>query len=132
MLKYFVKSSTPSSSSGYEFKMQHSFEKRQLESKRLMTTHPNKIPIILEKYELSANSDNNIKQKFLIQKDLTIGQLIFIVRRQLKLDQTQSLYISIDAKYIPSTSSTISEIYNKYCDQDGFLYLRCSAEQTFG
>jgi GABA(A) receptor-associated protein len=136
MFKYFIRTGPVLAKSGYEFKMQHSFDKRKEESDRLRNKHPEKIPIIMEKSNTlhieMVDSKAIIKQKYLIQKDLTIGQLIFIIRRQIKLDPSQSLFVFIDNKHIPSTSATLEEVYSKYHDTDGFLYMTYSAEQTFG
>lgn len=131
MLKYFFKSKPSPSKNGYEFKMQHSFDKRKEESSRLIKKFPNKIPIILEKSDSSALPRIN-KQKFLLPKDITIGQFIYIIRSKIKLDASQSIFIFINNYVIPSTNQTIGDVYIDHADKDGYLYITYSAEQTFG
>ena len=131
MWKYLVKDTPTIPTSGYQFKMQHSFDKRKTESERLKEKHPDKVPIILEK-----GGDSSLptfdKQKFLMQRNITVGQFLFIIRSKIKLDPTQSLFIFIDNSHIPTTSITIGEVFDKYGDKDGFLYMSYSSQQTFG
>ena len=131
MWKYFIKEGPSPSKSGYEFKMQHSFEKRKTESTRIKEKYPNKIPLILEKSDTTHLKEIE-KKKYLMQKDVTIGQFMFIVRKQIKIDESESIFLLVNNQAIPSTSSTMGEIYEKYADKDGFLYITYSAQQTFG
>ncbi len=131
MLKYFIKSTPLPSKNGYEFKMQHSFEKRKEESSRIIEKYPDKIPIILEKSDSSSLPKIN-KQKFLLPKDLTVGQFLYINRRDIKLEPTQAIFIFVNNSVIPSTTQSIGSVYLENADKDGFLYVTYSAEQAFG
>lgn len=131
MWKYLVKSAPITGKSGYEFKMQHSFEKRKEESTRIMEKYTDKVPIIIEKSDMS-DLPNLDKQKVLMLKSLTIAQLLFIIRNKLNIDSTQTIFIFINNNIIPSNAMTINEVYNKYADKDGFLYVTYSAQQVFG
>lgn len=131
MWKYLIKDAPTPSKSGYVFKMLHTFEKRKTESERIKQKYPDKIPIILEKSD-SSTIPTIEKQKMLLQKDLTVGQLLYIIRKQISLDSSQALFLFVDNRSIPSTSKTMEEIYLQYSDQDGFLYITYSAEQVFG
>jgi GABA(A) receptor-associated protein len=131
MLKYWVNSTPVYPTSGFQFKMQHTFEKRLDESTRLKQKHPDKVPIILEKGgDMSLPSID--RHKFLMQRNITVGQFIFIIRSKTKLDHTQALFLIVDINHIPSTAMTIGELFDKYADKDGFLYIIYSAQQTFG
>lgn len=135
MFKYLIKGKTPSiKKNGFEFKMQYSYEKRKEESKRIKDKYPDKVPIILEKSEKSTLPMLD-KQKFLLQRDLTIGQFIYIIRQKINLSSKEAIFIFIDSshgKSIPTISKTLGETYDKYSDMDGFLYLSYNAEETFG
>ena len=131
MLKYFVKSSPPQTKSGFEFKMMHTFEKRKAESTRLREQYPLQYPIIVEKADTIALQTIS-KKKFLLPGDLTIGQFVYHIRKQIKLEPTQSLFLFIDNSVIPYTIATIGEIYDKYVDSDGFLYMIYSTQETYG
>lgn len=121
---------TPSKS-GYEFKMQNSFEKRRMESTRLREKFPDKIPIILEKSDTSQLPSVD-KQKYLMQREITIGQLLYIIRQKINIAHYESIFLLINNSTIPPTGASIGEIYDKLGDNDGFLYITYSSQQTFG
>lgn len=131
MWKYLISNTQLPPTSGYQFKMQNSFEKRKEEALRLKEKHGDKVPIILEKA-----SDTSLpaidKQKFLMQRNITIAQFLFIIREKIKLDSTQSLFLFVDNNYIPTPSATIGQVFDSHGDKDGFLYVIYSAQQTFG
>lgn len=131
MWKYITGNIPTASKSGFEFKMQNSYEKRKDESIRLKTKFPDKVPVILEKAESSILPNIN-KQKYLMQRDVTIGQFLYIIRTSIKLDASESIFLIINNNVVPATSSTIGEVYDNYGDKDGFLYIFYSAQQTYG
>ena len=112
------------------FKQLKSFEKRKNESKHIRLKYPDRIPIICEK-----GKDNNIKDidknKYLVPADLTVGQFIYIIRKRIKMNAEQSLFLFINNK-IPPTSTTISMMYDENKDEDGFMYIVYTGENTFG
>jgi GABA(A) receptor-associated protein len=116
----------------YSFKQQYSFEKRCLESERILNKYPGRFPIICEKTKNSSVilPDLN-KHKYLVPADLTIGHFICIIRKKLHLEPQDALMIFIDNNVV-SSSSFIGELYDQYKDEDGFLYTEYSKENTFG
>ena len=131
MLKYFIKEGPAPSKSGYEFKMLHSFEKRKAESDRIHEKYPDKIPLILERSD-STHLPEIEKKKYLMQKDVTIGQFMFIVRKQIKINESEAIFFLVNNSTVPPTGATMGEIYDKNADKDGFLYITYSAQQAFG
>jgi GABA(A) receptor-associated protein len=113
-----------------KFKETHSFAKRKEEYLRIKLKHPNKIPIICEKHHNSTLPTNN-KQKYLVDSDLTLGHFLYVIRKRIKLDPNQAIYLFVKGA-IPSSNETIQSIYNKYFDEDGFLYISYTNENTFG
>jgi len=113
------------------FKSKNSLEDRKKESNRVLTNYPNKIPIICEKTKQSEKIPDIDKHKYLIPMDLTVGQFMCVIRKRMKLTPEMAIYIFIKGK-VPPTSSLISSLYNDYKDEDGFLYLEYSGENTFG
>ena len=113
------------------FKSKNSLEDRKKESNRVLTNYPNKIPIICEKTKRSEKIPDIDKHKYLIPIDLTVGQFMFVIRKRMKLAPEMAIYIFIKG-VVPPTSALISSLYNEYKDEDGFLYLEYSGENTFG
>tara|TARA_B100000963_G_scaffold351416_1_gene362975 strand:+ start:1360 stop:1707 length:348 start_codon:yes stop_codon:yes gene_type:complete len=112
------------------FKQLKSFEKRKNESKHIRTKYPDRIPIICER-----GNDKNVneidKNKYLVPMDLTVGQFIYIIRKRIKMHSEKALFIFINGK-LPSTSSTIGVVYDENKDEDGFMYVSYTGENTFG
>jgi GABA(A) receptor-associated protein len=112
------------------FKSQHSLEKRQKESSRIRTKFPDRIPVIVEKHEKSAMQDLD-KKKFLVPEDLTLGQFMYVLRKRVKMDSKQAIYLFVNGGLIP-VNTLLIDIYEKNKDIDNFLYCTISLEDTFG
>jgi len=113
------------------FKKENSFEIRKKESARIINKYPDRIPIIVTRSSNSNVIPDIDKHKYLVPKDLTVGQFMYVIRKRIKLDPDKGIYIFINTK-IPPTSQLISDLFNNNKDQDGFLYLTYSGESTFG
>jgi len=132
MLKFALTKQPEPSKSGYEFKMLHSFDKRKEESQNIIIKHPDKVPVIIERSDIRSVLKDLDKHKYLFHKEVTCGQILCVIRKQIQLDASESIFLFIDNHNIPKTSDTIGDIYNKYHDKDGFLYITYSPQQTFG
>ena len=56
---------------------------------------------------------------------------MFIVRKRITIPPEVSIYLFIGNK-IGCSSELISSIYEREKDEDGFLYVKYSGENTFG
>jgi GABA(A) receptor-associated protein len=113
------------------FKEIHSLEARLSESARMRTKYPDRIPVIVErgpgdKMDLALD-----KTKYLVPCDLSIGQLMYVIRKRLKLDAEKALFFLVK-NTMPTASSLISAVYDEHKDEDGYLYIIYSSENTFG
>jgi len=113
------------------FKKKYDFETRKKESDKIKTKYPNRFPVIVTKSAKSTLEDIE-RSKFLVPGDLTIGQFICIVRKRIKLNDTESVFLFINNNIVPATSSTIATIYEEHLDEDGFLYITYCNENVFG
>ena len=68
--------------SNNKFKTNKKFYQRYEESKLTTKKYPGKLPIIINRHKLSK-LPNIEKYKFLVSEDLTIGQLLFIIKKQM-------------------------------------------------
>jgi GABA(A) receptor-associated protein len=113
------------------FRRKYAFEERIKESTSIMIKYPDRIPIICDKNFNDMSVPQIDRNKYLVPKDLTIGQFIHVIRKRIRLPPERALYLIINNS-IPSTSSIIGEIYPNNCNIDRFLYIRYTSENTFG
>jgi GABA(A) receptor-associated protein len=113
-----------------KFKLETSFEERVKESSTIKIKYPDRIPIICEKIK-NADLPSIDKKKYLVPTDLSFSQLTYVIRNRMRLPPEKTLFLFI-GNTIPASSVTISQIYESEKDEDGFLYVRYSSENTFG
>jgi GABA(A) receptor-associated protein len=110
-------------------------EERKQKSFKMTSLYPDRIPVIVEMSQSSANYTSYInashKVKYLVPSDITMGQFIKILRDKIKLESSTALFFFINNKIFPITSS-IGNIYKEHADEDGFLYIEFCEESTFG
>lgn len=112
------------------FKKRVTFENRKEECDRIMNKYTHRIPIIVSKCNNSKLPMID-KEKFLVPKDMNLGQFIYIIRKRIQLDSKEALFVLINNSLQPS-SKLIQDIYESQKDEDGFLYIVYSSENTFG
>ena len=71
------------------------------------------------------------KKKYLVPQDLTVGQFVYVVRKRIRLAPEKAIFIFIN-NVLPPTAALMSSIYDEQKDEDGFLYVQYSGENTFG
>lgn len=71
------------------------------------------------------------RSRFLVPQDLTLGQLVYVIRRRLSLPAERALFVFCGATLPPSTV-LMRELFAAQRDPDGFLYLTYSSEASFG
>ncbi|XP_022886485.1 autophagy-related protein 8a-like isoform X1 [Olea europaea var. sylvestris] len=112
------------------YKIQNRLEKRKAESTRMREKYPDRIPVIVEKAGRSDVPDID-KKKYLVPADLCIGQFVYVVRKRIKLSAEKAIFVFVD-NILPPSASLMSKIYEDHKDEDGFLYMTYSGENTFG
>jgi len=114
------------------FKSKTSFEDRLKEATRIRNKYPNRVPIIVERYNGSNNNIPDIdKHKFLVPNDINLGQFSYIIRKRIKLSQEQAMFIFVKNKILP-VSILIGAIDKDYQDEDKFIYFTYCSENVFG
>ncbi|CAL0333929.1 unnamed protein product [Lupinus luteus] len=112
------------------FKFEIPLERRQAEAVRIRENYPDRIPVIVERAEKTDVPEID-KKKFLVPADLTVGQFVYVVRKRIKLSSEKAIFIFVK-NILPPTAAMMSAIYEENKDEDGFLYMTYSGENTFG
>ncbi|KAF8047861.1 hypothetical protein N665_2798s0001 [Sinapis alba] len=107
------------------FKSEHPLlERRQIEASRI------RVPVIVEKAERS-DVPNIDKKKYLVPADLTVGEFVYVVRKRIKLSAEKAIFVFVK-NTLPPTAAMKSAVYDENKDEDEFLYMTYSGENTFG
>ena len=115
-----------------DYKEKFTLEERKKESERISVKYPTRIPIICHRSSACKDAPIMEKKKFLVPKDMTMANFMFIIRQKMKLKQEKSIYLFVNDNNMVPTSQLISQIYSEYGDEDGFLYIKYGMESTFG
>jgi GABA(A) receptor-associated protein len=114
------------------FQDEKNFAQRQALSSVLLEQYPHCVPIIVERSPSEKNLKNIDKRKYLAPNTMTVGNFCFTIHRQLKLASHESLWIYAGNFSLTATSTLMRNIYDKYQDPDGFLYLKYKGEDIYG
>ena len=116
----------------YTIQKNTTFEARQTETNRVLTKYPKRIPIYCEAVGAQSNTLELSKNKYLVPKDLVIGQFLAVVRQRVKLGAEHALFLFLENGSIPAPHQMLAELYEKNKNADGFLYISVTTEATFG
>lgn len=113
------------------FKERLSLKERKRQSEVVLRKHPDRIPIIVERDPNNKNMPVIDRCKYLVPKDFSMGQLLYVVRKRIKIKPEEGLFFFVGNSLV-ATSSLLSELYSKNKDIDNFLYINYVGESTFG
>ncbi|ORY23604.1 light chain 3 [Neocallimastix californiae] len=101
------------------FRDTHTFEERKKEAMKIREKYVDRIPCIVEKAERSQIQDID-KNKFLVPSSLTIGQFMYVIRKRLKLQQEDAIFLFVNG-VIPPVANIMSVVYEEHKDEDVIL-----------
>lgn len=104
------------------------FDERKQNSTR-MTEFFEKIPVICI---LNENIAEKPYYKFLVHKDTTLSSLVCTLRKNIKIDRTQSIFSMTETNILLTQGTCLNVLYNIYKNDDGFLYIHIRKENCFG
>eukprot|EP00300_Choanocystis_sp_HF-7_P030205 c38977_g1_i1.p2 GENE.c38977_g1_i1~~c38977_g1_i1.p2 ORF type:complete len:145 (+),score=20.21 c38977_g1_i1:56-436(+) len=114
---------------GY-FKKSMTEAQRREHAEKLRAKYPERLPIICEKAENSADL-NLRKTKFLVPGTMNVGQFLHVVRKHAELTPSTAVYLFCKG-VVPPTDMEMRTLYEAHKDVDSFVYLAISQESTFG
>ena len=115
----------------FKFKTLKTKEERIEEFKNLSKICEGKIPIICER-ALKSKIQNLEKSKYLVNGNLTVAQFGMLIRNKLKLEKESAIFLFVKGKKALAGNDTMDVVYQKYKDDDGFLYIAYSEELVWG
>lgn len=112
------------------FRSQHTFEKRSKESTRITSRYPDRIPVICESAKPHEEQLLD-KQKYLVPSELTFGQFAYVLRKRMRLIENEAIFVFVGGA-LCQPAILMQQVYDQHKDDDGFLYMQYSKEDTFG
>jgi len=103
------------------------FDLRINEANRMLEKYSTRVPVIV-----NCGEDLTIvKRKYLVPFDITCGQFLYVLRKYMNIQPEQAVFMFIN-NILPTSSETIGNIYNSHKNEDLFLYVFITKENTFG
>ena len=115
-------------------KVEFTKKERLNNSSKLIEQNKDQIPVICEK-DKNSKMKALVKTKYLIKREITVDKFIGTIRKKLQLESTEALFLLANCKnnkYAIVGTDAMGNIYDKYKDEDGFLYIIYSNEKIWG
>lgn len=107
-------------------------EERIKLSQSLREDFPKSIPTIVQRSDTETSLQQIDKRHFLVPQDMTLGNLVGIIAARLGIYSNNSLWMYASRYPLTNRSETMTEIYNRFRETDGFLYLTYKGQESFG
>lgn len=113
------------------FRVKKTFLERSALSASIRQTYKNKVPVILCSYTVPLKV-----YKYICPNMVTLNEFkqeLYQINPSLqKIDKNQTLVFSTENGTIPIPLVRMVSVYFEHKNDDGFLYLRCEYENSFG
>jgi hypothetical protein len=107
--------------------MDYEIKQALKKSRRLLSRHPERIPVVV----IAGNITMNMS-KFLPHKDSNVGEFMMCVRGYIKqLQKTDALLLFV-CETMPPMTTLMGTLYKDYATPDGYLHVHINRESTFG
>ena len=107
-----------------KYKLENSLEERQKESKRILNSYPDKVPVICEKDPYSKYAKTLECSQYLVPFDTTVEQFLFMIKKKLGLGSSSGIFLITVKGSRLFGEEKMKDIYHFYKDsEDNLLYL---------
>lgn len=121
------------------YKTKNTLQDRQYQSSKML--EKGLIPIIAfpgsqeTPYPLGINKDSQkeyMKTKYIVSQDKSFGEFMSGFRKGITVNSDKGLFFSSCSGIMLVPNQLMSQIYQRFKDEDGFLYIIYTCENTFG
>ncbi|OIW07044.1 hypothetical protein TanjilG_02678 [Lupinus angustifolius] len=99
----------------FNFKDKYTFDQRLEESRYIVAKYPDRVRVIVERYAKSDLPELE-RKKYLGKLTLPPGKALFVFVKNT----------------LPRNASMMDSVHKSFRDEDGFLYMHYTTENTFG
>lgn len=94
---------------------------------------PDRVPVFVypaQPYESRLKFKTN---KYIVRSDMIMSEFMYFIRTNCESKSSAlGMILFTDRGELPCMTHTVEEIYLKYADTDGFLYIQVALEAVFG
>ena len=113
------------------FSNYHTFDQRAEVARKIMQLYPDRLPIVIE--PINDKTPAAIKEKYLVPKYSTVGNFMINVRRHIRnLPNGQELFFFVNQSKFIVPDAQMNDLYERYKNDDGFLYITYGLENAYG
>jgi len=102
---------------------------REGEASRLLEQFPDRVPVLISHVGKDITID---KRKYLVPKNLELGQFLHILRRRSTLRPTDAIFLFISSKNLLVPMNKEMGSLHAQLSEEGFLNISLQKENTFG
>ena len=60
-----------------------------------------------------------------------VGQFVYVIRKRISIPSEKAIFLFVN-NTLPPTAELMSAVYQRHKDDDGFMYMCYSGENSFG
>lgn len=109
-----------------------SFEERLRQYNLFKTRFPNSVPIVIQRDSRSSLPLSLQNQLFLVPRTLSATEFSSMIRKKVNLAKTQAMMMFVNRRTLVAGDLTVSELYDRFRGEDGFLYVLCTDHASYG
>ena len=92
---------------------------------KLLGKYPDRVPVVIE-----SKIDGQVL-KYMVPRDRTIAQMMAQLRKHVKMNPKQAIYLFVN-NTLPPNTSTVGEVWEQHRNEKNVLHIVYSLENTFG
>ena len=112
----------------YQDHMKLTMEERKVKSQHYTQKYEDSVPVFIQSISMGIELPQS---KLLLKKIYTVSQFIRNIKKSDQNSKESVLYLYAKDKILKQTD-TFEQVYQKFSDQDGFLYLKVSEIPALG
>ena len=108
------------------------FKMRLEQSRKQRAKNPNAVLVVTLKGGDSMLPESMHNKLYLVPRDLSVLEFSTMVRKQAGLDRSKAMSMFTGGKVLVTPDSMVGLMYDRFCEDDGILYVLCTDQSAFG